>query len=296
MARAANCGCTSDARSASTLLTSTGRHAILHASRLDARQVEHVVDQPEQMSLRPPDALERLALPVRDRAVQAHLEDLRVPRDRVERRAQLVAHHREELALRTIGAFGGDASRQLGAMQAGIVHRERRAARELHRERQVRILVRDAPDSAAMRVSTPSVRSCAMSGTRIAERIPTSRMRRRYSASTALATSISSEISGASTGFPVRRTFGAPVGASGSGGYFLAELLRPPNLLRVGVRQRDLPQSVVRGDFDGAPVGELGDHEAGEVGERLLVVERRAQDVARAREIVRSFLARAFAR
>ena len=48
------------------------------------------------------DAREVLALLRRDRAADAQLHQLRVAADRVQRRAQLVAHHREELALRAV--------------------------------------------------------------------------------------------------------------------------------------------------------------------------------------------------
>src|SRR5204862_1934232 len=44
--------------------------------------------------------LERLALGISQRTVESHLQQLHVPTDRVERRAKLVAHHREKVALR----------------------------------------------------------------------------------------------------------------------------------------------------------------------------------------------------
>ena len=129
-----------------------------------------------------------------------------------------------------------------------------------------------------MSVSTPCLRSWAMSGTRITERMPTSRTMRRCSSSLALALSISSEISGYSSGFPSRSTLGTPVGASRSGGYRRLSSCAHRTFSGYGVRQRDLSDAVVRRDVDGAPVGKLRHDEVGELGERLLVVERAARE------------------
>ena len=75
----------------------------LHAPGLDARDVEHLVDQPEQMPARADDVADAVRL--RRRQV-LHLQDLAEAEDGVERRAQLVAHAREEIALGAVGVLG----------------------------------------------------------------------------------------------------------------------------------------------------------------------------------------------
>ena len=72
----------------------------LHPPRLDLAEVEHVVDQLEQVAPRGVDVLQAL-LPLRGAEVphQVVLEDLAEPEDGVERGAQLVAHVGEEFAL-----------------------------------------------------------------------------------------------------------------------------------------------------------------------------------------------------
>jgi hypothetical protein len=70
---------------------------------LEPRVVEHLVDEPEQVALAPLDAPEVVALRLGDGPADPQLEQLGVAADGVERRAQLVAHHRQELALRAVG-------------------------------------------------------------------------------------------------------------------------------------------------------------------------------------------------
>jgi hypothetical protein len=89
----------------------------LHAARLDLADVEQVVDESEQMLAGRLDALEigqDFGL-----AAVGHLllEDLGVADDRVERRAQLVTHAREEFGLGLIG---------LVSEVAGFLHRRLR--------------------------------------------------------------------------------------------------------------------------------------------------------------------------
>ena len=70
----------------------------------DARHVEDVLDDPR---LRARVALDDVERPVRVAGRAASLPQHRRPaEDRVERRAQLVRHRREELVLRAIGALG----------------------------------------------------------------------------------------------------------------------------------------------------------------------------------------------
>ena len=68
---------------------------------LDARDVEDLVDQLQQVPAALEDLLHALAV---GSAVGLHLEELPEAEDRVERRPQLVAHAREELTLRLVGA------------------------------------------------------------------------------------------------------------------------------------------------------------------------------------------------
>src|SRR4051794_4044306 len=70
------------------------------APRLDARQIEQIVDEPEQMLLTSRHSPQRLELFLREWAMHPHLEKLDIPSDRIERCPQLVAHRREERALR----------------------------------------------------------------------------------------------------------------------------------------------------------------------------------------------------
>ena len=75
---------------------------VVHRAGLELRIVEHLVDESEEMPLAGLDASQVVALLVRDGTTNAHLEQLGIPADRVERRAQLVAHHGEEFAFRTV--------------------------------------------------------------------------------------------------------------------------------------------------------------------------------------------------
>ena len=68
------------------------------APRLDLRDGEDVLDEAEEVRARAPDDAEPLAALSRDRGVA--FEELREPEHGVERRAELVAHPREEDALR----------------------------------------------------------------------------------------------------------------------------------------------------------------------------------------------------
>src|SRR5450432_3859935 len=69
------------------------------ATALDVREVEHVVHEREKVALASIDAIECIALRIRNRSVQPQIEQLRVSGDRVERGAQLVTHHRKKLIL-----------------------------------------------------------------------------------------------------------------------------------------------------------------------------------------------------
>jgi len=74
-------------------------HVHVHASRFDLREVEDVVDQVEEIRARAVDRVRELDLLLREVAVRILLQQLREDEQRVERRAQLVRHVREELGL-----------------------------------------------------------------------------------------------------------------------------------------------------------------------------------------------------
>ena len=74
----------------------------LDLPRFELREVQHVVDEAEQVLLAALDAAEVVALLLVDRPADFQVEQVDVPGDRVERRAQLVAHRREELGLRLV--------------------------------------------------------------------------------------------------------------------------------------------------------------------------------------------------
>ena len=98
------------------------------------------------------------------------------------------------------------------------------------------------------------------------------------------AASISSVISGTSSGSPVRITAGAPVAASASARVALLQLARERHLRRVVVRDRELgDRPVGLDDVHGAPVGDVAGGELRDLSQRLAVVERARQRVAGAR-------------
>ena len=83
---------------------SVGGRLDVDEAGLDLRQVEHVVDQVEQVRAALRDRVERFALRRAQRAIA--LQQLRVANHAVERRAQLVAHVGQELALGARRGFG----------------------------------------------------------------------------------------------------------------------------------------------------------------------------------------------
>ena len=84
-----------------------------------------------------PDPRHRIALGVRHGAVHAHLHELAVSENRVERRAQLVTHDGQELTLRATRSLG-IAPRCLAlAIEPRIVHGNGGALRHLPGERHI---------------------------------------------------------------------------------------------------------------------------------------------------------------
>src|SRR5205814_1422003 len=81
------------------------RHVELHPARLDLGEIEDVVDQGQEVLARGEDVAEVLRLLLVRLAEHPLQQHVREPDDRVERRAQLVRHAREELGLVLAGDF-----------------------------------------------------------------------------------------------------------------------------------------------------------------------------------------------
>jgi hypothetical protein len=75
---------------------------VLNLACLDPSEVQHIVDKFEKVALALGDFFDGIGLRGSRWAVDPHLDELRVPADCIERRAQLVAHHRQERALRPV--------------------------------------------------------------------------------------------------------------------------------------------------------------------------------------------------
>src|SRR3954466_6972299 len=74
-----------------------------HPPRLDPRDVEDLVDEVQQVAAPREDLRDALAIA---RIGDRQLQQLAEAEDGIERRAQLVAHAREEVALGPVGALG----------------------------------------------------------------------------------------------------------------------------------------------------------------------------------------------
>jgi hypothetical protein len=86
------------------------RHRLAHevqGAGFDRAQVEHVLDQRQQVLRRVDDAFATLALPRRQRSRLVAQHQLGETEHRVQRRAQLVAHARQEHGLGLARGFGG---------------------------------------------------------------------------------------------------------------------------------------------------------------------------------------------
>ena len=106
----------------------------LHLASLDLGEIEHVVDEHQQVLAAPLDDLDAFLLVGRE--VFRALEDLREAEDAVQRGAQLVAHAREELALGLVGAIGGlffELALVARALQGDLIAHPRQEL--LHRKR-----------------------------------------------------------------------------------------------------------------------------------------------------------------
>src|SRR5690606_12086788 len=78
----------------------------LQPARLDPREVEHLVDETHQVLAARADPLEVPALHGRERAWYLERHEVGVADDRVDRRADLVAHRGEEARLRLVRGLG----------------------------------------------------------------------------------------------------------------------------------------------------------------------------------------------
>ena len=84
-----------------------GRQIERHPPRLDLGQVQDVVDQPEEVQPVRRYAVAVGQLLLRHRVLPVLVQHVGESDDRIERRPQLVAHARQEIALRTTGGLGG---------------------------------------------------------------------------------------------------------------------------------------------------------------------------------------------
>ncbi len=91
----------------------------LDAPGLDAGEVEQVIDHREQELSAPANTLQARCLGSGQRPLHAELDQVDVADDRVQRRAQLVRHGREELRLRAVRRFRLDARHAL-AFEVGL--------------------------------------------------------------------------------------------------------------------------------------------------------------------------------
>ena len=76
-----------------------------HSARLDAREVEYVVDQAREVRLAAFHAPENLGLLIGDRAVEPGPNELREAERRLQRRPQLVTHRARNAAFARFAAF-----------------------------------------------------------------------------------------------------------------------------------------------------------------------------------------------
>ena len=70
------------------------------------REAQHILNELQQGTRTPTDASEIVALVGAQRAAQAKIQQIHVANDRIERRPELMAHHREKAGLRSAGEVG----------------------------------------------------------------------------------------------------------------------------------------------------------------------------------------------
>src|SRR5687768_2359225 len=79
--------------------------SILQPARIELREVQHIVNQCQQMPLARADALEVRTLLVGDGAPNSHLEKVYIAGDSVQGGPELMAHAREKLGFRQVRGF-----------------------------------------------------------------------------------------------------------------------------------------------------------------------------------------------
>ena len=121
-------------------MTSCNGHELqlhAHATRLESREIENVVDQAREVRLTALDAPEDLGLLIVHGSVEARSNELRESERRLQRRAQLVAHRREKRGLGAIRRFGRGARASLGVEESRALERLAGNARQRGHERAI---------------------------------------------------------------------------------------------------------------------------------------------------------------
>lgn len=119
--------------------------AVFQLTGVDACEVQDVVDKREQMLIRQAHTLQILTLRIADRPPHAERQQVGVATNGMQRRAQFVRHRGKEVCFGRVRrlCLGAHTFRLVPgvlslAEEAGVVHRERRALRDLEREVSVR--------------------------------------------------------------------------------------------------------------------------------------------------------------
>src|SRR5919112_6097871 len=102
--------------------------------RVQLHEIEHVVDEAQQMVLAALDAAQNVALRFGDRSVDSQLEQLGVASDRVQWCPKLVTHRGEELGLHLIGGIRLVACRALRLEKSRALQGERALSSQRDRE------------------------------------------------------------------------------------------------------------------------------------------------------------------
>ena len=112
-------------------------HLHAHTTRLEAREVEDVVDQAREVRLTALHAPENLGLLFVDGTIESRSNELRESERRLQRRAQLVTHRREECGLGAVRRFRRGARAALGLEETSALERLAGNARQRGHERAI---------------------------------------------------------------------------------------------------------------------------------------------------------------
>ena len=122
-------------------------HVVQHASCIESRKVEYGIDEPQEVTLVEPDLLQIRDLSVGHRPAQPQFDQLGVAGNRIERRAQFVRHHGQEVALGSAGAFGFGPgtfclapSAMFGRQEPRVVERQASASSQFLCQRQIALV------------------------------------------------------------------------------------------------------------------------------------------------------------